>query len=76
MKEIIRFYAAAHNKASISKKATIVDGIAAATNINRKSVIKALRREHMTDSKLTKRHGRPLRYISEVDVALASLLTS
>ena len=45
MKEIIRFHAVAYSKASISKKTAIIDGIVAATNMNRKSVIRALKRE-------------------------------
>lgn len=75
-KEIIRFHAVAYSKASISKKTAIIDGIVAATNMNRKSVIRALKREYLADGRRdlsTKRHGRPPRYIGEVDVALATL---
>ena len=36
MKEIIRFHAVAYSKASISKKTAIIDGIVAATNMNRR----------------------------------------
>ena len=39
MKEIIRFHAVAYSKASISKKTAIIDGIVAATDMNRKSVL-------------------------------------
>ena len=36
MKEIIRFHAVAYGKASISKKTAIIDGIVAATGMNRR----------------------------------------
>ena len=36
MKEIIRFHAVAYSKASISKKTAIIDGIVAATGMNRR----------------------------------------
>ena len=36
MKEIIRFHAVAYSKASINKKTAIIDGIVAATNMNRR----------------------------------------
>ena len=76
MKEIIRFHAVAYSKASISRKTAIIDGIVAATNMNRKSVIRALKREYLTNGRhdlSTKRYGRPPHYIGEEDVALATL---
>ncbi len=63
MKEIIRFHTVAYSKASISKKTAIIDGIVAATNMNRKSVIRALKREYLANDRRdlsTKRYGRLL----------------
>ncbi len=42
MKEIIRFHAVAYSKASISRKTAIIDGIVAATGMNRRMMQSSL----------------------------------